>query len=302
MTEDLSFLDKLFDEGILVSMGIDGLYARSGIFEEVVERFDRIVTGLAREDEAEIMRFPPVMNRRDFEESGYLESFPHLAGTIHSFQGSDADYKQLLGHLEAGEDWTRGQRATELVFTPAACYPLYPVVARRGRLPREGSVFDLCTYCFRHEPSRDPARMQLFRQREFVRFGNSDQVMKFRETWMQRGQHIMTALGLPVEIEVANDIFFGRTGQLMANQQRQKRLKFELLIPISRNDKPTACMSFNYHEDHFGALFGIRTADDHTAQTGCVGFGLERIALALFRHHGMAPQHWPKTVRELLGF
>jgi seryl-tRNA synthetase len=301
MTEDLSFLDRLFDEGILVSMGIDGLYARSGKFEEVVDRFDQIVTGLAGKDETEVMRFPPVMNRRDFEKSGYLKSFPHLAGTIHSFEGSDADYKQLLGHLEAGEDWTRSQQATDLVFTPAACYPLYPVVARRGLLPREGSMFDICTYCFRHEPSQDPARMQLFRQREFVCFGNSDQVMKFRETWMQRGQEIMSALGLPVTIDVANDLFFGRTGQLMANQQRQKRLKFELLIPINRNAKPTACMSFNYHEDHFGSLFGIRTADDETAQTGCVGFGLERIALALFRHHGMNPKLWPKAVRDLLG-
>ena len=30
---------------------------------------------------------------------------------------------------------------------------------------------DVFSYCFRHEPSVDPARMQMFRMREFVRIG-----------------------------------------------------------------------------------------------------------------------------------
>jgi seryl-tRNA synthetase len=302
MTQALNFLDRLFDEGILLATGVNGLYGRGAKFEEVIERFDKIVTEIAREDESEVIRFPPAMSRADFEKSGYLESFPHLAGTIHSFDGSSTDYKKLLSKVETGEDWTQFQRATDVVLTPAACYPLYPVVARRGRLPREGSMFDLCTYCFRHEPSEDPARLQLFRQREFVCFGHTSQVLKFRETWMRRGQDLMTALGLPVQIDVANDIFFGRTGQLMADQQRQKRLKFELLIPIDNKDKPTACMSFNYHEDHFGSLFGIETHNGEAARTACVGFGLERIALALFRYHGTDPQSWPPAVRERLGY
>jgi hypothetical protein len=31
-----------------------------------------------------------------------------------------------------------------------------------------------------------------------------------------------------------------------------------------------------------------------------VGFGLERITLALFRAHGMDVRHWPKDVRKQL--
>ena len=37
------------------------------------------------------------------------------------------------------------------------------------------------------------------------------------------------------------------------------------------------------------------------AHTACVGFGLERIALALYRQHGFDRDTWPSSVREALG-
>ena len=36
-----SFLDRLFDQGLLVRTGVDGLYGRSGAFESVVDALDR---------------------------------------------------------------------------------------------------------------------------------------------------------------------------------------------------------------------------------------------------------------------
>jgi seryl-tRNA synthetase len=74
---------------------------------------------------------------------------------------------------------------------------------------------------------------------------------------------------------------------LLADSQREQKFKFELLAPVTSADKPTAVMSFNYHDDHFGQTWGIRTADDGVAHTACIGFGLERIVLSLFRHHGL---------------
>ena len=65
-------------------------------------------------------------------------------------------------------------------------------------------------------------------------------------------------------------------------------------------DKPTACLSFNYHQDHFGSIWGLKTADGETAYSACVGFGLERITLALFKHHGLDPGAWPESVRAAL--
>ena len=44
----------------------------------------------------------------------------------------------------------------------------------------------------------------------------------------------------------------------MAISQIEQSLKFELLIPVRSAEQPTACMSFNYHQDHFGKTWGLQ--------------------------------------------
>ena len=295
-----SFLDRLFDSGLLIDTGVDGLYGRSGQFEDVIAAFERLIDTFGGADGAEAIRFPPGMNRAFFETSGYMKSFPQLAGTVHSFCGNELDHMSLLKCMEVGDDWTKDQQATDIVLTPAACYPLYPTVAKRGAIPENGALYDLQSYCFRHEPSKDPARQQLFRMREYVCMGSEKHVTDFRQSWMDRGVEMMKAVGLDVTIDVANDPFFGRAGKMLANNQRDQNLKFELLIPITSVAKPTACMSFNYHQDAFGTKWGLNFADGSVVHTACVGFGLERIALALFHTHGLDTGEWPESVRKVL--
>lgn len=293
-------LDRLLFSGLLIDTGVDGLYGRGGVFEDVVERFDDFITRFGGGDGPTRLRFPPGMNRALFEKSGYMKGFPQLAGTVHAFMGGEADHLQLLAHMDAGTDWTANQKATDIVLTPAACYPLYPTAAKLGAVPANSHLYDLSSYCFRHEPSKDPARMQLFRMREYVRMGTAEQVLAFRETWMERGQQMIAELGLPVQVDVANDPFFGRKGRILASGQREQALKFELLVPVTSTENPTACLSFNYHQKHFGETWGLQTEDGETAHTACVGFGMERVALALFAHHGVDVATWPASVRKAL--
>ena len=60
---------------------------------------------------------------------------------------------------------------------------------------------------------------------------------------------------------MASDPFFGRGGTLLAESQRDQRLKLEIVAPIASDERPTAIISLNYHQDHFGEIFAIRTAD-----------------------------------------
>jgi seryl-tRNA synthetase len=295
------YRDELLQHGLLIAMGVDGLYSRGALFERVVEGINHAFAALGDGDRPEVMRFPPGIGLGQLERSGYLASFPHLAGTVHSFAGSDHEHRALVDALQAGSDWTASQRTTQVALTPAACYGVYPVLAGRGPLPPQGALVDVYTWCFRHEPSIDPARMQMFRQREHVRIGTPDQVLDFRQRWMERVPTLFQTLALPHQVDVANDPFFGRTGRLLATSQREQGFKFELLIPITSADHPTACVSFNFHSDQFGRTWGIATAEGSVASTGCVGFGVERIALALFRHHGFTPADWPDNVRNVLG-
>ncbi len=137
--------------------------------------------------------------------------------------------------------------------------------------------------------------------REYVRMGTPDQVTEFRASWLERGQALIGELGLPFTVDVANDPFFGRTGKMLAINQRDQRLKFELLIAIESEEKPTACLSFNYHQDHFGKTFGLATEDGEVAHTACVGFGHERVILALLKHYGTNVKRWPASLRQTLG-
>lgn len=300
MDMQTTFLDRLFDKGLLIDTGVDGLYGRSGQFEDVIVAFERLIDKVGGGDKAEAIRFPPGINRAYFEKSGYMKSFPQLAGTVHSFCGCELDHVSLLKSMDEGADWTKDQKITDIVLTPAACYPLYPTIAKRGNLPDNGGLYDIQSYCFRHEPSKDPARQQLFRMREYVRMGTESDVTEFRQLWMDRGVQMMEKIGLDVKIDIANDPFFGRAGKMLANNQRDQNLKFELLIPVTSTTNQTACMSFNYHQDAFGAKWGLNLADGAVAHTACVGFGLERIALALFAKHGLDVEAWPQPVRDTL--
>lgn len=294
-----TLLDQMIAAGHLVPTGVDGIYGRSGVFEDVIARFEALVTEIGRDDGAEVLRFPPAVTRSQLETSGYMKSFPQLAGTVHAFCGGDHDHAFLLEKIDRGEDWTKDQVATDVALTPAACYPLYPMLAAQGPLPAEGRLFDVQSYCFRHEPSTDPCRMQLFRMREYVRAGTPEQVQDFRAMWIERAKSLIAKLELPYDVVPANDPFFGRAGKMMKLSQREQGLKLEMVIPVA-NTQPTACLSFNYHQDHFGSTWGVSLADGAPAHTGCVGFGLERLALALFKRHGLDPQGWPSGVRGLL--
>jgi seryl-tRNA synthetase len=117
---------------------------------------------------------------------------------------------------------------------------------------------------------------------------------------LKRGEEMLRSVGLDVRPVVANDPFFGRGGRMMAATQKEQDLKYELVVPVASVDRPTAVTSCNYHLDHFGQAFGIKTADGKPAHSACIGFGLERIALALFRAHGFDPARWPAGVRQVL--
>jgi seryl-tRNA synthetase len=246
------------------------------------------------------MAFPPVLPKRQLERIGYLSSFPHLAGTIFSFAGDESEAAELERRAGEGEDWSGLQQQTDLVLVPAACYPVYPAVAARGPLPQSGVTVDLGgSYVFRNEPSRDPARLQMFHQREMIRLSAPDEVAEWRDAWAGRAVEILGELGLEAAADVANDPFFGRSGRLLARSQRAQALKFEAAVWIS-GDEPTAVATFNNHREHFSSVLDHMQASGAQAHTACGGVGLERITLALFSRHGLDPDRWPADVADRL--
>lgn len=292
------YLNELVEAGLLVPSGVKGVYARSGAFEKVVTSFEAYVSRMCAHIKADALYFPPVLNRNHYTCTDHIHNFPDLMGSVHSFLGNEAAQSEMVRKLEEKEDWTRDLKATDVMMAPAACYALYP--ANTGTLPAGGRTVDLTSFVFRHEPSDDPARMQIFRMHEYVRIGTPEEAMKHRSDWLELGRKILESLELNVKVVVANDPFFGRGGRLRKATQREQDLKHEFVVPICSEENPTAIGSCNYHLDSFGKKFDIKTSDGNTAHSSCIGFGLERVTLALFKTHGLDVTKWPINVRENL--
>jgi len=296
--EFAAFRAELIDSGLVIDAGVDGLYGRSADYERVTTGISALATRVGAVDGATALSFPPVIPRALLVQTDYLKSFPDLTGSVHTFRGDDRLHARLLALVDAGEDWTPTLEPAEVVLRPAACHPLYPLCT--GRLPEGGRRFEVLGWCFRHEPSLDPARMLAFRMHEFVYVGDPDGATAHRDVWLERGGELLGGLGLDVDIVVANDPFFGRVGKVLAVNQRDEALKHEFVTPITSVEEPTAITSVNRHQDHFGHTFGIETADGEVAHSACFAIGVDRTALALLRTHGLDPGRWPSAVRAQL--
>lgn len=233
------------------------------------------------------------------ETSGYAGSFPNLVGTINSFDGDEVALGKLRRRVEGQGDWLGLLSPTEVGLGSAACHSLYPML-RDSTIREDGSFFEIQAYCFRHEPSAEPTRMQSFRQHEYVVVGSPEVALSHRESWLARARALFTSLGLQTEIVEAHDPFFGRAGRLLAAGQKEKNLKFEVTSTIY-SETPTAIASANYHEDHFGSAFNLKLVNGSVAHSACFGFGMERVALALYSQHGFDVNDWPIDVRRRIG-
>jgi seryl-tRNA synthetase len=288
-------MEKLVANGHLIPSGERGIYGRGSVCETVYSRVDALLTLFTLEDKPEILRFPPLVPRLLLDKVGYPWNFPHLLGAIACIE---ADETQRVTDLQDTPSLIFEH--TSLALLPAACFPAYPAIARRGVLSSGGAMLDLGATCvYRNEPSDDPARLQVFHQRELVAMGSEKKVLKWRERWMQRAAVIYDQVQLDATFVVANDPFFGRGGLLLARTQRDAKMKYEAVVPIA-GISGQAVSSFNYHRDQMGNIFGLTCVDGSVAHTACVGFGLERIVISLFDQHGCDVREWPVSVRRAL--
>ena len=291
------FRAALLADGLLYETGARGVYGYSARYQSVVAALDRLITTLGG-DLFEMVTFPPVLARPTFDRTDYLRSFPDLMGSVHVFRGGDREHRLLARRYDEGGDWPELLDPSEVVLSSAACHPLYALAS--GNLPRGGRHFEIQNWCFRHEPSVDPARMVAFRMHELVFIGEPGAAQQYRDTMLDTSVEQLAALGLPMEVVPANDPFFGRVGTILATSQLEENLKLEGVTPICSEQRPTAIISGNCARDHFGGPFGITTADGAVAHSACVAFGVDRITLALLHRHGLDPSKWPGQVRRRL--
>jgi seryl-tRNA synthetase len=274
-----------------------GVYLFPEGFEQIVAALRSGIAALGADQGYRTLVIPPVISRRMIERAGYVNAFPQLLGTVHSYVGDGKGWTRLAPLVTDGGGWHVEQQISDLVLLPAACYPVYASIA--GAELDAPVRYAVSGNCFRQEATSEPGRLRSFRMVEYVTAGPEDYCVQWRADWLDRVACWLTELGLAVGIEVADDPFFGPGRKLFQAAQRAQELKLELKVALAE-DRVQAVASANYHKDHFGAGFGFRCAGE-VGHTACMAFGLERIALALIHaHHGRLAD-WPAGVRGLLG-
>ena len=239
-----------------------GLCAASGAAAALLRTLDFFFDAAARRRGAGEFIFPTLVSEQTLERAGYLAAFPGYASRV---EGPGRPGKYFL--------------------SPAVCYPAYERLA--------DSQLDGCVTmtsagrCFRNDPI-DGRHLWEFTVREIIFLGCSEFVRARRQEWLDLATRWVRELGLDASCELATDPFFsGAENRGRKMLQRVKELKYELRVSDLAG-RPGAIASFNLHEQFFGNRFNITLRNGEPAFSACVGFGLERWAMALLARYSAA--------------
>ena len=159
------------------------------------------------------------------------------------------------------------------------------------------SVFTGTAACHRNEEKRRDARLAPdVHDAELIFFDPGPAVEKRRQQSMGHARGTVKGWGLACKLLTACDPFFVTGAQAKRAYQSAMALKYELQVMFPHLNDNISCASFNHHQGTLVQSYDI-TAEGITAlQSGCVGYGFERLAYALYSQFGTAVEVWPGAV------
>ncbi|RCK72168.1 MAG: Archaeal seryl-tRNA synthetase-related sequence [Anaerolineae bacterium] len=283
-----------------------GIYTLGPLVTRLMEWFERQFLDLAASFSAQPYRFPTLIPARFLERVGYFRAFPHsLSFATHLRE----DLDQIDAFAESAACDQHGNLSVpferfapiQTLLSPAVCYHLYFTLADQT-LPPEGVTATAVGNCFRYESLNlhSLERLWNFTMREVIFVGQKDFVLENREVARRRMQGVFEQIGFAYRVESANDPFFIGEFRKQAAFQSAFQLKYEIRARLPFKNSTLAVGSYNYHQDFFGRHLNIRLPDGSPAHTGCVAFGLERIAFAFLAQFGFDHTRWPQSMQEIL--
>jgi len=281
-----------------------GIFTVGPLVTKLIAFFEAQFIALADSFEAAPYRFPTLIPAKYLERVNYFRAFPHsLTFVTHLREDLDVidDFSQHAACDEHGllnaprESFARLQT----LLSPAVCYHLYFTLADKP-LPGGQLAATAVGNCFRYESVNlvSLERMWNFTMREVIFVGPKDFVLQNRETGRERMRGFFESIGLAYHVESANDPFFIGEFKKQAAFQSAFQLKFEIRAKLPFKGSTLAVGSYNYHQDFFGRALNISLPDGSPAHTGCIAFGLERMAYAFLAQYGLETANWPEVVRK----
>ena len=289
--------------GALRSMG-QGRYALGPQMMLLLDHFEERLLKMADQFHAPRHQFPALIGAETLERCRYIQSFPHSLNIVSHIR-EDFEAIQRFGATARWNGHSLNMDSSALAapkcfLSPSVCFHWYAwmkdsVVERPRNVTAVGK-------CFRYEAGNLSGLERLwdFTMREVIFMGPRDYVLAERNRAVDATVELMDSWDLAYQIESATDPFFIESFGVQSAFQLAFDLKFEVRAVLPYRSSTLAVASFNYHQDFFGKSFNIRGTDGKPIETGCIGFGLERLALAFIAQHGPDPEHWPVHVRKVL--
>lgn len=290
----------LLRSGELIEFG-QGRYGFGDLLTRLIGRLDEICLDYAAEFEASHRQFPALIGADVMDTCRYLRSFPHSLCLV-SHLREDLDGIVAFtsqAHMADGRLAVPPESLDDVkvLLAPSVCFHCYAGLAH-SRLGEPQTVTAIGK-CFRYESGNLSGLERLwdFTMREVIFVGEKDFVLRGRDSSVESVVRLLGRLGLQFTIETATDPFFIDGFAVQSAFQRLFDLKYEIRAALPYSNKSLAVGSFNYHQDFFGRTFEIDAPDGSPSHTSCVGFGLERLALAVVAQHGIDPDSWPRDLR-----
>jgi hypothetical protein len=285
-----------------------GLVGFRGRALAVFQFFEREFRSLALRHRAEENHYPALLPSEVLRDVGYFGHFPQHVTLCTRFP----EDLQLLQDVASKADAAGGALPPDAlarlappahVLQPAVCLPCYPHHAGRVLTDAAGFAVTMQNRVYRYEAQnfRSLARLWDFTVRDVVFFADGDTVTRRRAEVMDDAIALCRELDLEASIELANDPFFLDGTRDKRVYQRLGEVKYELLLTLPNHETPLAVSSFNLHRDFYTRVYDVHLADGRFAETGCIGFGLERWTHAFLCQKGLDPARWPLRMAAQIG-
>lgn len=279
-----------------------GRYGFGNRLARLIQRLDALCLEYGEGLGASHRQFPTLIGADVMDKCRYLRSFPHSLNLV-SHLREDLD---RIESFASGANWVDGKLevpegtldSVKVLLSPSICFHCYAGLAQS--CVEDSLTVTAVGKCFRYESGNLSGLERLwdFTMREVIFVGRREFVLGGRDAGIRGVVDLLERLGLQFTIETASDPFFIDGFAVQSTFQRLFDLKYEIRTPLPYADKTLAIGSFNYHQDFFGRAFDITTSEEGPAHTACVGFGLERLVLAIVSQHGVDPRGWPEALRE----
>jgi hypothetical protein len=275
-----------------------GQYALRGPAARLRAALDRRLAALAATVEAEPWHLPSVESTADLlRATGYFASHPqHVTWGFHLPPRFAAlrDFAREAKRGELAAPAVEQVQPTGFILEPFVCHNVYR--ALRGAAVARGRAITALGNCYRFEGHRfAPLERQWeFSMREVVMLGPPAYVDDTRARLIAATQALCAELDLDAELEPATDPFFAAEAAGLRTFQAMNATKLELRLAIG-GGRRLAAASFNLCGRCFSGPMHIH-ADRDLADTGCVGWGLERWMAAVVARWGGDPSAWPATL------